>query len=172
MAADPVSKLRRIRARGVKILQELVNGPGAIEAERAWVVGLLTAVEPWGEAEQGRYEPLGTITPDEHLFALQHVAAANSEDKAHLDSLYCHAVRVFRLEELFNRIREAAAAKPKGKGGRKKIDDALIIAKVYEIMATQKQPNKSKALTLAIEHFNLSKEEADKAWGRIYKSKI
>ena len=77
-----------------------------------------------------------------------------------------------RLEELFNRIREAAPAKPKGKGGRNKIDDALIIAKTHEIMATQTRPNKSKALTLAIEHFNLSKKEADKAWDRIYRSKI
>ena len=172
MAADPVSKLRRIRARGVKILSELVKGPVAVEAERAWVLDLLVAVESWGEIEQGRYEPLGAFTDAEKEFVLDHVVATNFADEAHFDSLRCHAVRVFRLDELFTRIRDAAPAKPKAKSGRKKIDDDLIVAKVHEIMATQKQPNKSEALTKALEHFDLSDEESGKAWGRIYKSKI
>ena len=59
---------------------------------------------PQGEAVQARFEPIGVIDRDEDAFASRHLSAATLADDDHRDSLYCHAVRVHRLEKVFDLI--------------------------------------------------------------------
>ena len=165
MAADPVSRLRKIRARGSVILRELTRGSGAIAAEQKWVPDLLLAVAPWGELEQARYEPLNAFSDDEKEFVQEHLS--NATIGAHLDAIKCHAVRMHRLEGLFKRIESATPAKPKARTGRKPIDDSAIIAVVERIRATQKKDNASAALREAIEEAKLPVEEHDTVFERV-----
>ncbi len=60
----------------------------------------------------------------------------------------------------------------RGKGGRPEIDDSAIIAVVERIRATQKRDNKSGAVDKALEEFDLSHEDRERARGRILRSKL
>ena len=143
MAADPVSRLRKIRARGSMILRELTRGSDAVAAERAWVPDLLLAVAPWGELEQGRYEPLNAFDDDEKAFVQDHLNKATVElvqvvlDDDHFHAIQSHAVRMHRLEGLFKRIGSAAPAKPRGKGGRPKHRHPELVKAVQKELLAQ-----------------------------------
>ncbi len=172
MAADPVARLRKIRERGSVILGELTRGSGAVAAQLRWVPDLRSAVAPWGEVEQARYEPLNAFDDDEKAFAQEHVDNTTIEDLDHLNAITCHAVRMHRLEGLFKRIESATPAKPRGKGGRPEIDDNAIIAVVERIRATQEIDNKSGAVDEALEKFDLSHEDRERARARILRRKL
>ena len=172
MAADPVPRLRKIRERGSVILGELTRGSGAVAAERAWVGDLLLAVAPWGELEQSRYQPLNAFSKDEKAFAQEHVDNTTIEGLDHLNAITCHAVRMHRLEGLFRRIESATPAKPKARTGRKLIDDSAIIAAVECIRATQIVDNKSSAVDEALEKFDLSHKDRERARARILRRKL
>ena len=137
MAADPVPRLRKIRERGSVILRELTRGSGAVAAERRWVRDLLLAVEPWGELEQSRYEPLNAFSKDEKDFVRDHLDKVTFEDDEQYYAIKCHAVRMHRLEGLFKRIESAAPAKPRGKGGRPKHRHPELVKAVQKELLAQ-----------------------------------
>ena len=144
--AAPIRKLREVRAEGVAILDELVRAKDAeasraVATERAWLPKLLAALVPQGEVVQARFEPIGVTDRDEEAFASRHLSEATLADDDHRDSLYCHAVRMFRLDRLWKRIENATPVNsPRTVPSR---DDGVgkRIQAVLEAAATKKIQN-------------------------------
>ena len=179
---SPLAPLGEVRARGWKILEELVRGKDAaqnIAALKLWKRDLVAAVKPISEVRAIKLGTLGPIEPaskksvdTEDSFARRYVGRATSKDRRHLGSIYYHAVRLHRLDKLLDEIKGMVAAKPKARSGRKKIDDSAIVAVAESIMATQERENKTAAVEQALGEFGLSAEEAERARARILRRKI
>jgi hypothetical protein len=103
---DVVGRLREHRAEGVTILGELVQSKTkptaktAIAREIAWVAELLEILKPFGDAVLAKCEPLNKLRPGEQAAVLGVV----TQSDAHGWSLICHAARMSRLENLFDRL--------------------------------------------------------------------
>ena len=109
-------KLFRIRNRGTKVLQALIDDPETVESELKWVSDLLDGLRAWPEMRE-QFEPIGTITRKESDWALPHIAQAEPEDDEHRDALLCHAVRMFRLNAFCRRLADEAPLKPRLRRG-------------------------------------------------------
>lgn len=172
--ADPIARLRSVRDRGTKITQSHIDGAkNAVAAERAWVPELLRALEPWGEGAVGLFEPIGGATIDEDDAGRRHVALAGATDPERQESLYWHSVRMVRLNNFFAEVVAATSRMPKQKTGRPPIDDAALITRAREIVATQVRPNKTQAFWDAMEELpeeeRLSAEEEETIFERVRK---
>ncbi len=112
----PLAHLGEIRTRGWQILDELVNGKDTaqtIVAEGDWWPDLVTAVKPfseWWAIKLGT--TLSPTEEDEDIFAQKHLNAAMATEKRHCDAIRCHAVRLLRLDELFDEIKDGTVAAP------------------------------------------------------------
>ncbi len=114
--STPLAHLGEIRTRGWQILDELMKGKDAaqaIAAEGQWVLDLVTAVKPfseWWAIKLGT--TLSPTTDDEDDFAQDHLNKAAATNKRHCEAIRCHAVRLLRLDELFDEIKDGAVAAP------------------------------------------------------------
>ncbi len=151
----PLAHLGEIRTRGWQILDELVNGKDTaqtIVAEGDWWPDLVTAVKPfseWWAIKLGT--TLSPIEEDEDNFAQDHLNKAMATDKRHCDAIRCHAVRLLRLDKLFDEIKDgtagtparvvvAATKKPGRAPGHGAYDDSAAVAEIERLVATDIAP--------------------------------
>ena len=173
-----INKIRGLRDQGTVILQALVSGPDAIEREQRWRDDLLAALRPWPAAVVGRFEPLLVITDEEHKWAMTYIQLAtprvavppivragalshsstslsvqisDPQDRKYYESIYCHAVRMFRLDKFFDRLAKAAALTPATSPGPDKDPRYVAIAaETLRIMAAKGYTKRAPALREAI----------------------
>ncbi len=113
-----VTKLRRHRELGVRILIEFINATPEtaaeiVERERVWARDLIPLVEPFGDGIAALFEPLTPMHPDERSMVSGHLPLDDEFNMARV----CHAVRMSRLDRLF---RQFEPEMPKGKGGNRR----------------------------------------------------
>ena len=118
MASDPVAALRTHREEGVRILIALIEATpetvaATVEHERAWARDLIPLVEPFG-AIAARFEPLSPMKDNESE-SIRGVVPLNAP---HFEAMRSHAVRMFRLDKLFDRIPIETPAKLRRGPGR------------------------------------------------------
>ncbi len=139
-----VTKLRRHRELGVRILIEFINATPEtaaeiVERERVWARDLIPLVEPFGDGIAARFEPLSPMLPDE----LSMVAGLLPLDDESNEARRCHAVRMYRLGQLFRQFKPAM---PKGKGGnRRTYNDEAIVGKARAILKSSGTESKTAA---------------------------
>ncbi len=144
-----VAKLRRHRELGVSLLVEFVNATpktaaGLVERERVWARDLIPLVEAFGDGTAARFEPLSPMLPDE----LSMVAGLLPLDDESNEARRCHAVRMYRLGQLFRQFKPAM---PKGKGGnRRTYNDEAIVAEARAILKSSGTHNKMEAARKAM----------------------
>ncbi len=169
---SPLAHLGEIRTRGWKIFDELVNAKDtaqAIAAEGDWVPDLVTAVKPFSEWWAIKLGTLSPISGAEDRFALRHMRGVAPEDKHLRASIRSHAVRLLRLNELLDEIKDGtvptptraawkkAFAKPLAKKPAAKEVRKPVSAKAIETWLKSNldkgKPNKNDAWQAARKHF-------------------
>ncbi len=149
---DDVAKLRYHRELGVRLLDNFIHATpetaaGLVERGNAWERDLIPLVEPFGHGAAARFKPLTPMHLHEQLTVAR---CAPLDDGFNLDRIE-HAVRIFRLGELFNQIPPVL---PKEKGGnRRKYDDDPIIEKARAIQESSGTKNKAAAVRKAWDSF-------------------
>ena len=152
MTSDAIARLRRHRELGVRILIDFIQATpetaaGIVERERAWMRELIPLVEPFGDGVAARFEPLTPMHPHEQSTVAR---CAPLDDWSNLVRV-CHAVRMFRLDELFQRFEPVP---PKGKGGnRRTYNDEAIVGKARVILESSGAENKMAAAREAMTRF-------------------
>ena len=148
-----VTKLRRHRELGIRLLTEFINATpktapktaaGLVERERVWAHDLIPLVEAFGDGTAARFEPLSPM----HLVELSMVAGLLPLDDKFNEARCCHSVRMYRLDQLFQQFKPVM---PKGKGGnRRTYNDDAIVAKARAIMESSGTSNKMAAARKAM----------------------
>ena len=139
-----VAKLRRHRELGVRLLIDFIQATpetaaGLVERANAWECDLIPLVEPFGDSAAARFKPLTPMHPHEQLTVAYCAPLDEEATKARIE----HAVRIFRLGELFNQLPPVL---PKGKGGnRRKYNDAAIVKIACAIRKSSDTENKMAA---------------------------
>ena len=146
-----VAKLRRHRELGVSILIDFIEATpetanGIVERERAWMRDLIPLVEPFGDGIAARLEPLTPMHPHEQA-TVPHCAPLGRWPNL---VRVCHAVRMHRLDELFQQF---SPVPPKGKGGRHKYDDDAIADKARAFLKSSGTESKVAAAQEAMSRF-------------------
>ena len=112
---SPLAHLGEIRTRGWKILSELARGKDAAQAipvEKSWARDLVAAVKPFSEWWAIKLGTLSPISGAEDRFALRHMRGVAPEDKHLRASIRSHAVRLLRLNELLDEIKDGTVPTP------------------------------------------------------------
>ena len=147
----------------------------------------------------GMFKTLGTITDKEHEWAMTYIQLAtprvavppivragalshsstslsvqisDPQDRKYYESIYCHAVRMFRLHEFFDRLAKAAALTPATSSGPAKDPRHIAIAdETLRIMAakgyTKRAPALREAIADAAEAEKITADEAGSAFETI-----
>ena len=146
---DDVAKLRRHRELGVNILMDSRKATSETADEivkriHTWERDLISLVEPFGPGAAGRFKPLTPMLLEEQLA----VAPCTPLDDGFNLHRIEHAVRVYRLGELFKQFPPVL---PKGKGGnRPRYNDGPILEIAYGIIESSGTENKTGAVREAI----------------------
>ena len=147
-----IKKLRRHRELGVQILIDFKKATPETAAEMVernckWERYLIQLVEPFGDGAAARFKPLTPMRPHEQ-FTIAHCAPL---DEYSTEARICHAVQLYRLDELIERL---PLVLPKSKGGnRHTINDEPIIEKARAIMKSRGTNNKAAAVREAAKRF-------------------
>ncbi len=139
-----IAKLRRHRKLGVQILTDFINATPEtvdeiVKREHIWAHDLIPLVDPFGDGIAARFEPINVMHPHE----LSTVARGAPLDESSNMARFCHAARMYRLEEPFKQFPPVL---PKGKGGnRRTYNDGPILEKVYAILKSSGTMSKAAA---------------------------
>ncbi|MCZ6497085.1 MAG: hypothetical protein O6924_13010 [Alphaproteobacteria bacterium] len=150
------AKLTRHRALGARILIEFIEATpettpevaaGIVKRARDWASDLKPLVAPFGGVAASQFK---TLTPmRRHELATVEYCAPR-DPRFNRDRVK-HAVRVFRFDELFQRI---PLTLPKGKGGnQRKYNDGPIVEKARAIRESSGTKNKAAAVRKAWDSF-------------------
>ena len=152
MTSDAIARLRRHRETGTDILFEFIKATpetaaGIVKCAQAWASDLIPLVEPFGHGRAALFKPLTPMKPEEQAT----VAHCAPLDEATNQVRANHAVRMYRLNELFKKFDPVL---PKGKGGnRRKYDDGPIVAEAIAILNSSGTKNKAAAVREAAKRF-------------------
>ena len=144
------AKLRRHRELGVQILIDSIRATpetadGIVKRIRIWERDLIPLVEPFDHGVTARFKPLTPMHPYEQL-TVAHCAPL--DDGFNLDR-FEHAVRMYRLDELFQKFDPVL---PKGKGGnRRGYNDEAIVGKARAIQKSRGTESKAAAAREAMQ---------------------
>ncbi len=127
-----IAALRAHREKGARILIALIEAtPGtvteAIERETAWAAALIPMVEVLGDHVAAKFEPLGGMKGREQEAVLS-VVPLNAD---HRMALACHAVRMSRLDKLFDRLPVALPGATRGEYARDADKEFLRIIETH-----------------------------------------
>ena len=161
MTSDEIAQLRRHRETGTDILFEFIKAtpetaPGIVKRARAWALELIPLVEPFGDGPAALFKPLTPMEPKEQAT----VARCASLDKETNQVRANHAVRMYRLNELFEKFDPVLPKAPGGKRrtprGRKKgdgtIDDTEVLAKMARLIESGEAKSVLDAATQVVEY--------------------
>ena len=138
------AKLRHHRELGVQILIDFrqatsETAAGLVERGNAWERDLIPLVEPFGDGAAAPFKPLTPM----HLHEQLSVAGCAPLDEEATKARVEHAVRMFRLVELFKQFPPVL---PKGKGGnRRTYNDGPIREKALAILKSSGTMSKAAA---------------------------
>ncbi len=147
-----IAKLRRHRELGLPIQSDFCvatpeTAAGMVKRAQEWKRDLIPLVEPMGHGAAALFKPLTPMKPEEQ----ETVARCAPLDRRSSQVRANHAVRMYRLNELFNKFPPVL---PKGKGGnRRKYDDGPIVAKAIAILNSSGTKNKAAAVREAAKRF-------------------
>ena len=139
------ARLRAHRKLGTFLLIDFINATPEtaaklVEREAAWARDLIPLAEPFGDGWAARLETLTPMHPHEQL-TVAGCALLDEPPNFNLVRV-CHAVRMYRLDGLFQQLSAApvVAPAPAKKTGRKPghgaYDDAAAVAEMVRLVAT------------------------------------
>ncbi len=147
-----IAKLRRHRELGLPIQSDFCEATPEtvdeiVKRARAWAPELIPLVEAFGGGVAALFDPLTPMEPKEQAT----VARCAPLDRRSSQVRANHAVRMYRLNELFTKFDPVL---PKGKGGnQRKYDDGPIVAKAIAILNSSGTKNKAAAVREAAKRF-------------------
>ena len=141
----PIAKLRRHRDLGVSIQSDSIRATaktagGIGRRIGKWEVDLIPLVNQFGDVAAAPFKPLNKLHPYEQL-TVAGCALLDEPPNFNLVRV-CHAVRMYRLDGLFQQLSAApvvtpAPAKKTGrKPGHGAYDDAAAVAEMVRLVAT------------------------------------
>ncbi len=149
---DDVAKLRRHRELGVSILMDSrkatpETATRIVKRIHTWERNLISLVEPFGPGAAAQFKPLTPMLLEEQLTVAR---CPLLDDGFNLDRIE-HAVRVYRVGELFKQI---PPMPNKGKGGnRLTIIDDPIVDEVSAYLKSSGTKNKAAAVREVAKRF-------------------